>query len=48
MAHPAGDLQTVQARFTLGVPELLDGIDVVVVAVGSGLPEASAFEMLTR
>jgi putative tricarboxylic transport membrane protein len=28
------DLQTGQARFTLGVPELLDGIDVVVVAVG--------------
>jgi putative tricarboxylic transport membrane protein len=28
------DLQSGQARFTLGVPELLDGIDVVVVAVG--------------
>lgn len=28
------DLQTGQARFTLGVPELLDGIDVVIVAVG--------------
>jgi putative tricarboxylic transport membrane protein len=28
------DLQTGQARFTLGVLELLDGIDVVVVAVG--------------
>ncbi|MDF3606681.1 tripartite tricarboxylate transporter permease [Paracoccus sp. DMF-8] len=28
------DLQTGQARFTLGIPELLDGIDVVVVAVG--------------
>lgn len=28
------DLQTGQARFALGVPELLDGIDVVVVAVG--------------
>jgi len=28
------DLQTGQARFTLGVPELLDGIDTVVVAVG--------------
>lgn len=28
------DLQTGQARFTLGVPQLLDGIDVVVVAVG--------------
>jgi putative tricarboxylic transport membrane protein len=28
------DLQTGQARFTLGTPELLDGIDVVVVAVG--------------
>ena len=28
------DLQTGQARFTLGRPELLDGIDVVVVAVG--------------
>jgi len=28
------DLQTGQARFTLGQPELLDGIDVVVVAVG--------------
>ncbi|MBB3773818.1 putative tricarboxylic transport membrane protein [Angulomicrobium tetraedrale] len=28
------DLQTGQARFSLGVPELLDGIDVVVVAVG--------------
>ena len=28
------DLQTGQARFTLGVPELLDGIDIVVVAVG--------------
>jgi len=28
------DLQTGQARFTLGLPELLDGIDVVVVVVG--------------
>jgi putative tricarboxylic transport membrane protein len=28
------DLQSGQARFTLGIPELLDGIDVVVVAVG--------------
>ncbi len=28
------DLQTGQARYTLGVPELLDGIDVVNVAVG--------------
>lgn len=28
------DLQTGQARFTFGIPELLDGIDVVVVAVG--------------
>jgi putative tricarboxylic transport membrane protein len=28
------DMQTGQARFTMGVPELLDGIDVVVVAVG--------------
>jgi putative tricarboxylic transport membrane protein len=28
------DLQTGQARFTMGVPELLDGIDTVVVAVG--------------
>jgi putative tricarboxylic transport membrane protein len=28
------DLQTGQARFALGVPELLDGIDTVVVAVG--------------
>jgi putative tricarboxylic transport membrane protein len=28
------DSQTGQARFTLGIPELLDGIDVVVVAVG--------------
>ena len=28
------DLQTGQARFTLGIPELLDGIDIVVVAVG--------------
>ena len=28
------DLQTGQARFTLGVRELLDGIDIVVVAVG--------------
>ncbi|KLK90872.1 tripartite tricarboxylate transporter TctA [Microvirga vignae] len=28
------DLQTGQARFTLGIAELLDGIDVVVVAVG--------------
>jgi putative tricarboxylic transport membrane protein len=28
------DTQTGQARFTLGIPELLDGIDVVVVAVG--------------
>jgi putative tricarboxylic transport membrane protein len=28
------DLQTGQARFALGVPELLDGVDVVVVAVG--------------
>jgi putative tricarboxylic transport membrane protein len=28
------DVQTGQARFTLGVPQLLDGIDVVIVAVG--------------
>ncbi|NMF97781.1 tripartite tricarboxylate transporter permease [Aromatoleum toluolicum] len=28
------DSQTGQARFTLGVPELLDGLDIVVVAVG--------------
>jgi putative tricarboxylic transport membrane protein len=28
------DLQTGQARYTLGVPQLLDGIDVVVVVVG--------------
>src|SRR5262249_43456409 len=28
------DLQTSQARFTFGLPELLDGINVVVVAVG--------------
>jgi putative tricarboxylic transport membrane protein len=28
------DLQTGQARFTLGVPQLLDGIDIVIVAVG--------------
>lgn len=28
------DLQTGQARFTLGLPQLLDGINVVVVAVG--------------
>jgi len=28
------DLQTGQARFTLGLPQLLDGIEVVVVAVG--------------
>jgi putative tricarboxylic transport membrane protein len=28
------DLQTGQARFTLGIPQLLDGIDVVVIAVG--------------
>ena len=28
------DSQTGQARFTLGIPELLDGLDVVVVAVG--------------
>jgi putative tricarboxylic transport membrane protein len=28
------DSQTGQARFTLGIPELLDGIDVVIVAVG--------------
>ncbi len=28
------DLQTGQARFTLGIPELLDGIDTVIVAVG--------------
>ncbi|MFO1036854.1 MAG: tripartite tricarboxylate transporter permease [Geminicoccaceae bacterium] len=28
------DVQTGQARFTLGVPELLDGIDIVVVVVG--------------
>src|ERR687895_2800035 len=28
------DLQSGQARFTLGIPELLDGIDTVVVAVG--------------
>ncbi|MBY2924353.1 tripartite tricarboxylate transporter permease [Rhizobium leguminosarum] len=28
------DLQTGQARFALGIPELLDGIDVVIVAVG--------------
>ncbi|MCC7039360.1 MAG: tripartite tricarboxylate transporter permease [Burkholderiales bacterium] len=28
------DTQTGQARFTFGIPELLDGVDVVVVAVG--------------
>lgn len=28
------DLQTGQARFSMGIPELLDGIDVVIVAVG--------------
>jgi putative tricarboxylic transport membrane protein len=28
------DLQTGQARFTFGIPELLDGINVIVVAVG--------------
>jgi len=28
------DLQTGQARYTLGIPQLLDGIDVVVVVVG--------------
>ena len=28
------DAQTGQARFTLGIPQLLDGVDVVVVAVG--------------
>ena len=28
------DAQTGQARFTLGIPQLLDGLDVVVVAVG--------------
>ncbi|BAT59026.1 tripartite tricarboxylate transporter TctA family protein [Variibacter gotjawalensis] len=28
------DLQTGQARFTMGVPELLDGINVIIVAVG--------------
>ena len=28
------DLQTGQARYTLGVPEMLDGISVVIVAVG--------------
>ncbi|MBM3572670.1 MAG: tripartite tricarboxylate transporter permease [Alphaproteobacteria bacterium] len=28
------DLQTGQARFTMGIPELLDGINVIVVAVG--------------
>src|SRR5262249_57413758 len=28
------DLQTGQARFTFGLPELLDGISVIVVAVG--------------
>src|SRR5690349_14444713 len=28
------DLQTGQARFALGVPQLLDGIDIVIVAVG--------------
>lgn len=28
------DLQTGQARFALGIPELLDGIDVVIVVVG--------------
>ncbi|MFO1188774.1 MAG: tripartite tricarboxylate transporter permease [Alphaproteobacteria bacterium] len=28
------DLQTGQARFTLGIPELLDGVNVIVVAVG--------------
>jgi putative tricarboxylic transport membrane protein len=28
------DTQTGQARFTLGIPELLDGVDVVIVAVG--------------
>ena len=28
------DLQTGQPRFTFGVPELLDGINVIIVAVG--------------
>jgi putative tricarboxylic transport membrane protein len=28
------DLQTGQARFTMGIPELLDGVNVIVVAVG--------------
>lgn len=28
------DLQTGQARYALGIPELLDGVDVVIVAVG--------------
>jgi len=28
------DLQTGQARYTLGVPEMLDGVDVVIVVVG--------------
>ena len=30
------DLQTGQARFTLGIPEMLDGIDTVVVGWGYG------------
>ena len=29
------DLQTGQPRFTFGLPELLDGVNVVVVAVGA-------------
>jgi putative tricarboxylic transport membrane protein len=41
------DLQTGQARFTLGVPELLDGIDVVVVAVGL-FAVGEAFYMAAR
>ena len=41
------DLQTGQARFTLGFPQLLDGIDVVVVAVGL-FAVGEAFYMASR
>ncbi len=41
------DMQTGQARFTMGIPELLDGIDVVVVAVGL-FAVGEAFYMAAR
>ena len=41
------DMQTGQARFTLGFPQLLDGIDIVIVAVGL-FAVGEAFYIISR